>query len=40
MRMENDFHINGFALSLALKQKLEATQKWPVKKVNYSYFTF
>ena len=26
---KNNFHINGFALSLALKQKLMATWKWP-----------
>ena len=25
------FHINGFALSLALKQRLRATGKWPMK---------
>ena len=24
-------YINGFTLSLALKQRLEATQKWPIK---------
>ena len=29
MRIKNGFHINGFALSLALKQRLEATRKWP-----------
>ena len=28
MRIKN--HINGFALSLALKQRLEAIQKWPI----------
>ena len=27
MRLKNRFHINGFALSLALKQRLEATAK-------------
>ena len=26
------FHINGFALSLALKRRLEATQKWTIAK--------
>ena len=31
MRIKNHFHINGFALSLALKQRLEATWKWPIK---------
>ena len=25
MRVKNHFHVNGFALSLALKQRLEAT---------------
>ena len=30
MKMKNRFHINGFALSLALKQRLEATRKWPI----------
>ena len=30
MRIENHFHINGSALSLALKQKLEATRKWAI----------
>ena len=29
MRIKNDFHINSFALSLALKQRLGATWKWP-----------
>ena len=28
MRIKEHFHINGFALSLALKQRLGATQKW------------
>ena len=31
MRINNHFHINGFALSLALKQKLGPTRKWPIK---------
>ena len=30
MRIKNHFHINGFALSLALKERLEATQKWSI----------
>ena len=30
MRMKNDFHISGFSLSLALKQRLVATRKWPL----------
>ena len=29
MRIKNRIHINGFALSLGLKQRLEAAQKWP-----------
>ena len=29
MRIKNHFHINGFARSLALEQRIEATQKWP-----------
>ena len=30
MRIKEHFHINGFGLSLALKQRLGATQKWPI----------
>ena len=30
MRIKNHFHINDFGLSLALKQRLERTRKWPV----------
>ena len=30
MRIENHVDVNGFALSLALKQRLEVTQKWPI----------
>ena len=30
MRIKNHFHINDFVLSLALKQRLERTRKWPV----------
>ena len=30
MRTGNHFHINGFALSLVLKQRLGTTGKWPV----------
>ena len=30
MRIKNHVHVNGFALSLALKQRLEVTQKWPL----------
>ena len=28
-RIKNHFHVNGFAFSLALKQRLWATRKWP-----------
>ena len=34
MRIKNHSHINGFALSLALKQRLEATGKWPIEDKN------
>ena len=27
---KNQFHINGFVLSLALKQTLGGTRKWPI----------
>ena len=30
MRIKNDFHINGFALCLAFKQRLGATRKWTI----------
>ena len=30
MRIRNRFHINGFALSLAFKQRLGTTRKWPI----------
>ena len=30
MRINNHFRTDGFALSLALKQRLEATQKWSI----------
>ena len=30
MRIRNDPHINGFTLTLALKQRLGATRKMPV----------
>ena len=30
MRIRNDLHINGFTLTLALKQRLGATRKRPV----------
>ena len=31
MRIKNHFHVNGFVLSLALNQRLEATRKWPIE---------
>ena len=30
VRIKNHFHINGFAICLALKQRLGVTQKWPI----------
>ena len=30
MRTKNHFHVNGFALSLALNERLELTAKWPI----------
>jgi len=30
MRIKNDLHINGFTLTLALKQRLGATWKKPI----------
>ena len=30
MRIKNDFHINGFALCLAFKQRIGATRKWTI----------
>ena len=31
MRIKNYFHVNSFALSLALRQRLGANQKWPIQ---------
>ena len=33
MKIKNHFQTNGLALSLALKQRLEATRKWTVEVV-------
>ena len=30
--METHFHMKGFALSLTLKQRLNATRQWPIDK--------
>ena len=30
VRIKNHFRTNGFALSLALKERLQATWKWPI----------
>ena len=30
MRIKKNFHVNCFALSLALKRRLEAPRKWPI----------
>ena len=32
LRIKNHFHVNGFALSLALKQRLRVTRKWSIDK--------
>ena len=34
MRIKNHVHINGFAVSLALKQRLGATRKLPIRDLN------
>ena len=31
MKMKNHFHIDGVAVSLALKWRLEATRKWSIR---------
>ena len=36
MRIKTRFHINGFALSLALIQRLEGTRKWAIGNSNQS----
>ena len=40
MRIKNHFHINGFALSLSLKQRLEATRKRPNPTVLFDRYRF
>ena len=37
MTIKNHFHINGFALNLALKVRLFGTRKWPI--FNYFYLS-
>ena len=38
---KNHFHINGFALSLPLKQRIHAIRKWPFKKLEcYIYISY
>ena len=41
--IKNHFHINGFALSLALKERFYGTRKWPIVSVLFevmvSYMT-
>ena len=34
--LKNHFHISGFALSLALKQRLRTTWKWPNTTIQFS----
>ena len=41
MRIKKDFHINGFALCLAFKQRLGATRKWTIPNcVTQDFCTF
>ena len=43
MRIKNHFHVNSLTLSLALKQRLGATQKWPIevaRRGGVSYFPY
>lgn len=40
MRIKNRFHIDGFAPSLALKQRLEATWKRPNPTVLFDRYRF
>ena len=35
--IKNHFHINGFALSLALKVRFFGTRKWPISVSVYSF---
>ena len=39
MRIKTQFHINGFALSLALKQRLDATRNMAYCFHSYQLFT-
>ena len=39
MRVKNHFHVNGFALSLALKQRLEATWNTRYRNDKQMYFS-
>ena len=40
MRIKKHFHINGFPLSLSLKQRLEATRKRPNPPVLFDRYRF
>ena len=40
MRIKNHFHINGFAPSLSLKERLEATRKRPNPTVLFDRYRF
>ena len=42
MRITNHFHINGFAITLALKQTIafEAIRKWPIYWFKWSYVCY
>ena len=38
--MKNHFHINDYARSLALKQRLGTTRKWPIEIVTLSFIGY
>ena len=40
MRMKNHFHINDYALSLALKQRLGTTRKWLIEIVTLLFIGY
>ena len=39
MRMKNNFHIKGWALNLVLIQRPGGTQKWPIRRADWSCLT-
>ena len=40
MRIKSSFHINNFALSLALKERRRTTQKWPIVSTFSQYLIY